>query len=358
MKRTHVLIAALASLGATAAPAQANPSMSFLSAPAVREQGVVQRTVMQSRAGDRMVVVVKEPAACGARPAAPRLALNDGVLHVGFSLPPTTTPACVATAVFTVKGLPSEPVSVLADADDATAAPARADHDQALAVKFIGGEARPVEGIAEAAVRQVRNGGQLVAVVTQPAACGTRLSDPAVALDETDLALRYGAAASSGATPSCAATAVFSVKGLPSRELTAVARPSPLAQGAQVASPTEGAAGPAPKMSFVAAPAIPAAAFGSLRNVVQVRSGDAMSVIIHEPAACGARPERASFKLEGWQLRLNYRMPKAQNPATGCVATAMVTFRGLPAHDIRVVAVSGSAPDGTLAMVWPQATSD
>jgi hypothetical protein len=356
MKRACLSIVTAASMVATAA-AQAGPSMAFTSVPAVPATQSVRHAVMQSRAGERMVVVVKEPAACGARPTEPRFALDDGVLRVGFRLPAAAARTCVATAVFTMKGLPPEPVAVLADAQHAAAAPARAEREPGLALTFIGGEARPVAGIAQPVVRQLRSGGQLVAVVTQPAACGSRLSDAAVALDETNLALRYRAAASGGQAPSCAATAVFTVRGLPSRKLIAVAQPALSDRGGHLASVADSTAKATPTMRFMATPAIRASAFGALQNVVQVRSGDAMNVVIHEPAACGDRPERASFKLEGGLLRLHYQMPNTRTSETGCVATVMAAFRGLPADDIRVVAASGSAPGGTLAMDRAQANS-
>jgi hypothetical protein len=325
----------------------------------VPTDGAPQRALVQSRTGDRMVVVVKQPAACGARLTDPHFALNDSVLRVGFRVPAaaSSAPVCVATGIFTMKDLPSGSLSVLASADDAIASTMRASPTPTLAMKFLGAESRPLaEGGAQTSVRQIRHGDQIVAVVTAPARCGTRLADPTAELEQSNLVLRYRVAVADGQQRPCAATAVFSVKGLPSRALVALAQPAPSAGSVEIAASAAAPVQSAPRMSFVAAPAIPVSGFGSERHVVQVRNGDTMNVVIHEPAACGDRPERASFKLERGRLWLRYGMRAAQTSATSCVATAMVAFRGLPADDIEVVATSDSAPDGTLAWVWPPKT--
>jgi len=359
MKQFSVILAALISTGAAMA-ATSGPSMQFLAAPARQEQGALTPTRAQSRVGDRMVVVVKEPAACGQRLTDPHYVLNDGVLHLGFQVPAADAQAqtCIATAIFTLKGLPPEPVLVQTEAGAAMTAWAQTDTASPLPVKFLAGAARPVNGIAQAEVRQVRTATQLIAVVTQPAACGTRLSDPSVTLDESKLSLRYRVTEAASQAKSCAATAVFSVKGLPQRELTTVAEATLRRGSAGPAMATQAAAAPGPKMSFVGVPAISQSTPVPQRDVVQARNGDAMNVIVHEPAACGERLQRASFSLEGRQLFVHYQVPVDQASTSGCVATAMILFRGLPSDDIQVVAVSDPAPVANLALVRPQAKMD
>jgi hypothetical protein len=352
MNRHHVVIAALVSASATLS-AHASPSMSFLAAPAVQTEGAAQRGLLQAREGDRMVVVVKEPAACGERMSAARVAVIEGVVHVGFRVPAagSAAPACLATGIFTLKGVPSQPLFVLAEADRAAGLPPPENPTPQPAMKFLAGEARPVEGGARASVRQVRYGDRMIAVVTEPAACGSRLADPAVALEQSKLVLRYEAAAPAGEARPCAATAVFTVTGLPSRDMGAVARPAPLRHLAAARGGASDASGPT--MRFQGVPAVAAPAMQAQRSVVQVRRGDAMSVIIREPAACGERPDRASFQLERGRLWVRYRMPGAQPRQGRCVATAMIAFRGLPPDELRVVAMSDSMPEATLAMDRP-----
>lgn len=359
MKRFSVILAALVSTGAAMA-ATSGPSMQFLAAPAKQEQGALTPTRVQSRLGDRMVVVVKEPAACGQRLTDPHYVLSDGVLRLGFRLPAADAQAqaCIATAIFTLKGLPPEPVLVQTEAGAAMVAQARPDPASTLPVKFLAGAARPVDGIAQSEVRQVRSGDQLIAVVTQPAACGTRLLDPSVRLDESKLALRYRVTEAASQAKSCAATAVFSVKGLPERELTTVAEATRRRASAALEMAAAPAATAGPRMSFVGIPAISQSTAGPQRDVVQARNGDAMNVIVHEPAACGERLQRASFSLEGRQLFVHYQVPVDQASASGCVATAMILFRGLPSEDIQVVAISDPAPVANLALVRPQAKLD
>lgn len=366
MKRLIAVPVALAVSAAWSAPQ--SPSMHFLALAATQAPGSISSQLMQSRHRDRMVVVVKEPAACGQRLSAPSFAVDEGVLHLGYRRPAASAQqSCVATGIFTLKGLPQRPLTVAADAVHAgfgtladnrgpSAGEADAQRSQAgprLAMKFIGGQAKRVTGTVQRSVRQMRKGDQMVAVVTQPVACGTRLIEPSVALDEHALALRYGMTESAGGAM-CAATGVFSVKGLPAGKWVAVAQGHAVsvARTSQPSRPESNG----PRMSFIGTPALMQAAGG--RGSVQVRNGDALNLVLHEPAPCGERLQAAAFKLEGRRLSVHYQVPGTQASEAKCIATAMIVFRGLPAQDIRVVAVSDTVPAQRLALARPSVKLD
>jgi len=338
MKISLIAAASLLLAGGAGATTPA-VSMHFLAAPAIPVQGTARGALAHVRTGDRMVVVVKEAAACGQRLGQPQAALANGVLRVGFSVPQTTDKAnCLATGIFTLHGLPREPIMVTAQMQ----APATAASDlvagNRIAAEIQTRTAGPVAGRVQRGVHQVRKDDQLIAEVTEPAACGTQLLNPWVSREASRLDLHYDLTRASGGAPACAATAAFVMKNLPAIALTAQA---PIATGA---SKGEGGAAAATTMGFLAAPAQAQADRKAERSLAQVHNGDTLTVVVHEPAPCGERAQNPSYQLLGQELTVRYQLPQAKTPGAACIATAVLTFHGLPASDIHVVAAVEPAP--------------
>ena len=92
--------------------------MLFRSVPATPSANPPERKIVKSQRGDRMTVVVSEPAACGSRPVEPVARLADDSLYLHFALAPSTAPdkgACVATGVFALHNLPDRQLQVAVD---------------------------------------------------------------------------------------------------------------------------------------------------------------------------------------------------------------------------------------------------
>ena len=70
----HALVCSASALAA-ATPV---PSMKFLSAPATQQSGIDHQQILQTRHQESLTVVIKEPAACGHRPAQPWFGVKDG----------------------------------------------------------------------------------------------------------------------------------------------------------------------------------------------------------------------------------------------------------------------------------------
>ncbi len=336
MKKAPIVLAIMAATG-TACAAAATPSMNFLSVAAVPVQGAAQGSVAQTRHADQMVVVVKEPAACGRRLSQPSAAIRDGMLQLGYVRPEGAT-GCLATGIFTIKGLPRDALQVIARAQPQVQQPVDSIASASLPMEFHAVAARPVLGPVQRAITQERKDDRIVAVVTEPAGCGARIADPWVSLEGSHLALHYTVTGSIPSPATCAATAVFAVNGLPQRELAAI---GPIQPGQASAS---GEQATAPTMHFLASTATMAAGFSGKRDVAQVRNGDAMTLVVREPASCGVRPQAASYQLEGSQLTVHYQLAGARDASANCVSTAMITFRGLPERELHVAASSEPMP--------------
>jgi hypothetical protein len=126
MNRTSFKILALAAATSAtfaasgARAADAVPSMKFVATMAAPARGTPQRSITQSRSGDRMVVVVQEPAACGERPAAPSFDIDGQRLTIRYRVaaPAKAGPgACFATAIASFHDLPSGELKVVAVAE-------------------------------------------------------------------------------------------------------------------------------------------------------------------------------------------------------------------------------------------------
>jgi hypothetical protein len=343
MKNSYdVIISVAMGLSILAAPAGAKDpngaEMSFLSFSAVPVQGMALAARVEQRAGDRMVVRVSEPAHCDTRISAPEFALGGGELRLQYLVPapPVGAGACLATALFSFRNLPEAPVTVVASAQPVPApeALAVADSDNGLAPGFLALEAGPVHGVAQRFLEEVRSQDRIIAVVGEPAACGSRLSDPSVELAGSRLAFHYKVAAPEGGNAPCAARAVFSLRGLPDRSFEVVALASPQESSAVVAMAAPDVA--VPRMSMVAAPAVPG---NSQRMVVQALHGDTLNVVARDPAPCGERTRSARFSVSGNELAVRYDIASANGRAT-CVGTTMLSFSGLPAGVVRAVALA------------------
>ena len=345
MNKAPIVLAIMAATG-TACAAAATPSMNFLSVAAVPVQGAAQSSVAQTRHADQMVVVVKEPAACGRRLSQPSAAIRDGMLQLGYVRPEVAT-GCLATGIFTIKGLPRDALQVVARAQAPVQQPVDSIASASLPMEFHAVTAHPVLGPVQRAITQERKDDRIVAVVSEPAGCGARIADPWVSLQGAHLALHYTVTGSTPSRATCAATAVFAVNGLPQRELTAIGPIQPglvFAGGDQAAAPT---------MHFLASPATKAAGFSGKREVAQMRNGDAMTLVVREPASCGVRAQAASYQLEGSQLTVHYQLSGSRDASANCVSTAMITFRGLPERELQVAASSDPTPGtsvGALAL--------
>jgi len=117
MKRPIALLATLSASGAACAAPPAQPAMTFLAAPAIPLHTGTAPSVVHSRHGDRMVVVVRAPAACGQRLSRPGVLLEHGTVRLSYRAPEDGERNCIATAVFALHGLPSGEIEVVAAAE-------------------------------------------------------------------------------------------------------------------------------------------------------------------------------------------------------------------------------------------------
>jgi len=121
MKRPIALLATLSATGAACAAPPVQPAMTFLAAPAIPLRTGIAPSVVHSRNGDRMVVVVRAPAACGQRLSRPGAVLESGAVRLSYRVPEDGERNCIATAVFALHGLPSREFEVVAAAEPALA---------------------------------------------------------------------------------------------------------------------------------------------------------------------------------------------------------------------------------------------
>ncbi|HEX7156104.1 MAG TPA: hypothetical protein VF229_02755 [Burkholderiaceae bacterium] len=337
----HALVGAASALAAGAP----EPSMKFLSTPAVERSGVQQREVLQYRGRDTLTVVIKEPAACGVRPAQPSFGLKDGTLLLryrvegGSEAPPAR--ACAATAIFVLRNLPQHDLKVVAEAQRAAAATAVASASaDAPSMKFLSVPAS-IAADAHPGVFEYRLRDALTVVVREHADCGQRPSDPSFRVVDGALRLGYSLPETSVMTSGapCLATAVFTFKNLPEPRLHvfADARRMPTLVAAS-------GSGSGASMKFMAVPATVDGGSGE-REVLEHRSNDTLTVVIRDRAECGRRPADPSFDVADGKLLLRYNVPTgdaATQPA--CRSTAIFTLKHLPEGRLEVVALANPQP--------------
>jgi hypothetical protein len=100
-----------------------------------------------------------------------------------------------------------------------------------------------------------------------------------------------------------------------------------------------------PSMTFLAAPARPAASGTASHDVVSIRNHGAMTVVVRDPARCGQESRKGSFSVEGDKLQLNYVMPEIVTAdQTQCEAVSVFTLHDVPAVVQYVVAQAQVAP--------------
>jgi len=90
----------------------------FVGVPATAATGESKREIVQSHRGDRMTVVVTDPAACGSRPVEPAATISGGTLHLQYSLAAAVESAegpCTATAVFALHHVPDRDLKLAVD---------------------------------------------------------------------------------------------------------------------------------------------------------------------------------------------------------------------------------------------------
>lgn len=105
---------------AAAAPSELMGMRFFVGVPATTTTGEAKREVLQSRRGDRMTVIVTDPAACGSRPVEPAASIAEGKLHLQYTLAAPVTAAegpCLATAVFALHHVPAGDMQIAVDAN-------------------------------------------------------------------------------------------------------------------------------------------------------------------------------------------------------------------------------------------------
>ena len=117
MKKSLVCVTIM--MGAGAASAQnTTPTMTFLAAPAVAG-AAGQPAMRQLQRGDTATIVLRDSAACGQRASSPAFEIQGDELQLHYRLPAMATQGggCVATSVFTFKGLPDRALRIAARAD-------------------------------------------------------------------------------------------------------------------------------------------------------------------------------------------------------------------------------------------------
>jgi hypothetical protein len=338
----HALVCSASALAAGAP----EPSMKFLAAPAVERSGIPHREVLQYRGRDTLTVVIQEPAACGDRPVQPSLGLKEGTLLLRYRIEggsdASAARACAATAIFALRNLPREDLKVVAEAQRAPVATAVASASAAApSMKFLSVPAS-IAPEAHAGVFEYRLGDALTVVVRERAHCGRRPSDPTFRVADGALRLGYNLPETSVMTSGapCLATAVFTFKNLPEQRLhvLADAHRTPTL----VATSGDGAGGAS--MKFMAVPAAVDGGSG-VREVLEHRSNDTLTVVIRDRAECGRRPADPSFDVVDGKLLLRYNVPTGDAGAQpACRSTAIFTLKHLPEGRLQVVAVANPQP--------------
>ncbi len=331
MKQAIAILGATVCIG-TAFASPGAETMKFLSVPAVASVRSAQPEVQQVRSQNVMTVVFRQAAPCGQRPSDPWFERSGDTLHLGYRVAAPAAdsrqPACVATGIFTIKGLPEQPYHVLAQSRDiAPQTTAQADAVKP-SMRFMAAPAVRVAHVEAPTLLRQWSDGQLVVVARQPARCGLRASAPTYTLDGATLRVGFDVPAPPAdlASGPCTATAIFTFRGLPARELRVLADARPVADVPPLAARDE-----TPAMKFTSVPAIYEEGVGRAEQL-QYRRGSDLVVILKRPSACGSRPTEPWMAMSADTVRVGYRAtPRAgaSDPGT-CVATGIFTIQGVP----------------------------
>jgi len=105
LRVAYVMLAAFPILAVAA-----DPSLNFNSVSVTEKAEVTQHKVNPYRAGDKMIVVVRDPIVCGQQPVDPRFSLKGDQLVVQYDL--TNAPngdigSCTELSVFQINGVPA-----------------------------------------------------------------------------------------------------------------------------------------------------------------------------------------------------------------------------------------------------------
>jgi len=102
-------------------PAEPSVSMSFMSVPAFASSDPSEQRIVHHKVSDKAVVIVRDRANCGERPAAPSFTYRNGLLQLSYALPATSVISsgqapCASAAIFTFQNLAAGELRVAANA--------------------------------------------------------------------------------------------------------------------------------------------------------------------------------------------------------------------------------------------------
>jgi hypothetical protein len=329
---------------AVAYAAVPEPTMSFMSVPAIAQSRAGEPGIIQQRNKDAMVIIAKERAQCGQRPSEPTFDLQDGVVHVGYSVPgsvESAAGACVSTAIFTVKNLPQQDLQVAVDTHGAPpASTATARLEPSPQMSFVSVPAISDSISAKPETFKYWRQGELIVVAKERAECGQRPADPAFDLEGGTVHVSYSLPG--GAESGCMATAIFTLKNLPGQPTQVVADANRIAAPpVMVAQNTAPARAAEPTMKFMSVPAADEAG-GGKAQVLQYRHKDEMVVIYKERADCGQRPAEPGFDVAQGTVHVTYAVPPlttgSSSDGHACMALGIFTIKNLPNQDFMVAA--------------------
>ncbi len=203
--------------------------MSFLSLAAAPQSSAGRPGVLQIPGKERTVVIAKTAARCGARPSAPTLDSMCGSLRVGFDVVAPDAdagPACVVTAIFSIRHRPGETPDVVADArlKPAPIAPQTLPLAQP-AMKFLSVPAVAQSEWMQPERLELRRGSQMIVILKQAAVCGQRPSQPWVDADANSVRVGYSVptGGDGAAGPACVATGIFALRSVPAGKMDVAA---------------------------------------------------------------------------------------------------------------------------------------
>ena len=102
-------------------PTEPSVSMSFMSVPAFATSDPSEQRIFHHKVSDKAVVIVRDRANCGERPAAPSFTYREGLLELSYALPATGIGSsgeapCASAAIFTFHNLAAGELRVAANA--------------------------------------------------------------------------------------------------------------------------------------------------------------------------------------------------------------------------------------------------
>lgn len=172
----------------------------------------------------------------------------------------------------------------------------------------------------------------MVVIAKDPAQCGEKARDPTFEISSGAVRLGYTLSAARGAALDCTATTILTLNNLPSGELQ-VAADARSETVMAVRTPAQGVAIPT---KFLGVQAIQEAQFHE-RRIYQQRNGDAMTIIVKDPAQCGQRPVDPSVVVKGGEVEVGFSLPQdTSEDGRDCVATAIFTVQNLPDRNLQV----------------------